>query len=190
MPNIANDENTSAAPVLPPTVTPEMLKSAFRRHAAGVSIITASGEGGPLALTVSSLTSVSADPAVVLCSIASTTETGRELTRADSAVIHLLTVADRALAGRCSTPGVERFPLDGGSPDGWELLPTGEPVFTGPRVLLRGEIVQRTMLGEATVLMLAVTDVIERTEGPAGTAGALAYLDRRWHALDDRSALP
>ena len=190
MPNIVKDENTSSAPALPPTVTPEVLKSAFRRHAAGVSIVTASGDGGPLALTASSITSVSSEPAIVLFSVASTTETGRALTRARSVVIHLLTETDRALAVRCATPGVERFPVQGERLDGWELLPTGEPVFTGPRVLLRGEIVQRTVLGEATVLVLAITEVIERTGGPGGTAGALAYLDRRWHVLDDRSALP
>ena len=190
MPNDENGEKTSSSPVIPPTVKPEVLKSAFRSHAAGVSIVTASGEGGPLALTASSITSVSAEPAIVLVSVASTTETGRALTRTRSMVIHLLTETDCTLAVRCATPGIERFPLDGGRPDGWELLSTGEPVFIGPRVLLRGEIVQRTVLGEATVFVLAITEVIERADSPGRAAGALAYLDRRWHVLDDRSALP
>jgi flavin reductase (DIM6/NTAB) family NADH-FMN oxidoreductase RutF len=170
----------------PRTVDAERFKAAFRHHAAGVAVVTAEVDGRPLALTASSVTSVSADPAVLLLSASMTTVTGRALARAESAVIHLLDGDDHALAVRCADPEVDRF----ADPAMWERLPTGEPVFCTPRLLLRGEIVQRTALGEATVLLLAVTDILDRrpgarTDGP----GPLAYHDRRWHVLGPHSEI-
>jgi flavin reductase (DIM6/NTAB) family NADH-FMN oxidoreductase RutF len=169
-------------PGYPDTVDAERFKAAFRHHAAGVAVVSADVGDGPVALTASSVTSVSADPAVLLFSVASSTATGRALASARSAVVHLLDADDHALAMRCADPTVDRF----ADTSEWERLPTGEPMFLGPRVLLRGEVVQRIELGEATVLLLAVTDVIERA---ARSAGPLAYHDRRWHTLGDGSRI-
>ena len=163
----------------PSTVDAERFKAAFRRHAAGVAVVAADVAGVPHALTASSVTSVSADPAVLLLSVSSLTTTGRALATAASAVVHLLDVEDRALAERCADPRVDRF----ADPADWERLPTGEPAFLGPRVLLRGEVCERLVFGEATVIVLAVTDVIDRRPEEASARSALAYVDRRWHTL-------
>ncbi|MEU0600444.1 flavin reductase family protein, partial [Streptomyces sp. NPDC006393] len=40
--------------------SPDLLRSVFRRHAAGVAVITALDEAGPVGFTATSLTSVSA----------------------------------------------------------------------------------------------------------------------------------
>lgn len=40
----------------------ETFRHAFRRHPAGVAILTARGQNGPVALTISSLISVSVEP--------------------------------------------------------------------------------------------------------------------------------
>ena len=180
----------------PTTITPDVFKSAFRHHAAGVAVITADPGDGPFALTASSVTSVSASPATLLFSVSTTTSTGRAIARADSAVVHLLDVEDHALAVRCADPTVDRF----ADPEAWERLHSGEPAFVGPRVLLRGEVVQRIEYGEAVVIMLAVVEVIDRgprgsSSGPDGGADGtavarpLAYHDRRWHALGTHSEL-
>jgi len=193
----ASATNADPTPsALPRTVTPEVLKGAFRRHAAGVAVITADAGEGPLAITVSSLSSVSVDPAVVLCSVASTTATGRAMARAATVVVHLLDGEDLRLAVRCATPGIDRFD----EPATWRRLPSGEPTFTAPRVRLRGTVVQRSVFGDSTVLVIAVLEVLARdgrTAVPAGSGpsddqvdpvpGALAYLDRAWHVLDERS---
>jgi len=169
----------------PSTVDAERFKAAFRHHAAGVAVVTAEGEDGPIALTASSVTSVSAVPAVLLFSVSATTSTGRALASAPSAVVHLLDATDHALAVRCADPRADRF----ADADGWERLPTGEPVFLAPRVLLRGEVCDRLVFGEATVLVLAVTDIIDRGALDGSTAGdeviraPLAYADRRWFGL-------
>ena len=168
----------------PGTVGAERFKAAFRYHAAGVAVVTADVDGVPHALTASSVTSVSADPAVLLFSVASATTTGRALAAAPSAVVHLLGVEDLALAERCADPTVDRF-ADATS---WERLATGEPAFLGPRVLLRGEVCERLAFGEATVVVLAVTDVIDRRPD-ARDVPPLAYVDRTWHGLGPASAL-
>lgn len=169
----------------PSTVDAERFKAAFRRHAAGVAVVTADVDGVPHALTASSVTSVSADPAVVLLSVSSLTTTGGAVAAAASAVVHLLDVADRALAERCADPRVDRF----ADPSDWERLPTGEPAFLGPRVLLRGEVCERLVFGQATVVVLAVTDVIERRPPGPAAPDPLAYVDRTWHGLGRGSAL-
>jgi flavin reductase (DIM6/NTAB) family NADH-FMN oxidoreductase RutF len=172
---------------MPPTVDADTFKATFRHHAAGVAVVTADIGDGPLALTASSVTSVSADPAVVLFSVATTSETGRAVARARTAVVHLLDGDDLELALRCATPGADRF----ADPTWWERLPTGEPIFLAPRRTLRGEVVLRQALGEATVLVLAVLEVLDRTGSAAGAdhdaPGPLAYHDRRWHVLGDAS---
>lgn len=168
----------------PVTVDAERFKAAFRHHAAGVAVVTADVDG-PIAMTASSVTSVSADPAVLLFSASSTTATGRALATASSAVVHLLDADDLPLAVRCADPAVDRF----ADAAGWERLPTGEPAFVGPRLLLRGEVCERLVFGEATVIVLAVTHVIDRRPEAASARPPLAYADRRWHTLGTDSTI-
>lgn len=168
----------------PRTVAPDVFKSAFRHHAAGVAVVTADTGDGPLALTASSVTSVSAAPATMLFSVSTTTSTGRAIARAHSAVVHLLDADDHLLAVHCADPTVDRF----ADPTAWERLDSGEPVFLGPRLLLRGEVVQRIEYGEAVVMMLAVVEVLDRGTRASATR-PLAYHDRQWHALGPHSQL-
>jgi flavin reductase (DIM6/NTAB) family NADH-FMN oxidoreductase RutF len=168
------------------TVDAERFKAAFRHHAAGVAVVTADAGDGPLALTASSVTSVSADPAVLLFSLSSTTSTGRAIATASSAVVHILDVSDHPLAVRCADPDADRF----ADADAWERLASGEPAFVTPRLLLRGEVCERLVFGEATVVMLAVTDIIDRRSGGSVVRGApLAYADRQWHGLGPASRI-
>lgn len=167
-------------------VDAERFKRAFRHHAAGVAVVSARTAEGPVALTASSVTSVSAEPPVLLLSVADGTRTGRALAAADSAVIHLLDADDHALAVRCADPSADRF----ADRSTWTTLPTGEPVFIGPRILLRGHVTQRLVSGHATVLMLGVDAVIDRRpDAPVDVPGPLVYHDRRWHALGASSRI-
>ena len=172
------------------TVDPDVFKSALRHHASGVAVVTADAGDGPLALTASSVTSVSAAPAILLFSVSSTTETGRAIARASTAVVHLLDADDHGLALRCAEPMVDRF----ADLSTWDRLAGGEPAFRGPRVLLRGKVVQRLVFGEAVVMLIAVVEVIDRgPRAPGATARdvdvarPLVYHDRRWHVLGQHS---
>jgi len=184
----AMNPTTTARSVMPATVAPEVLKGAFRRHAAGVAVVTADFGEGPIAMTVSSLTSVSAEPAILLFSVSAETETGRAMARAESVVVHLLDAGDHRLAVRCATPGLDRFD----DTVAWERLATGEPTFPSPRVRMRCTVVHRSSFGDSTVLVLAVVDVLDRSttgDGDGEDHGPLAYHDRAWHALGERSRI-
>ncbi len=188
-PRAATTEPVPGGSSVPITVGPDVLKRAMRHHAAGVAIVTADVGDGPIALTISSLTSVSVEPAILLFSVSGTTDTGRALARATSVVVHLLEDADHDLAVRCATPGSDRF-----VPRSlWEQLPSGEPAFVAPRVRLRGAVVQRDVFGDSTVMVVAVTDVtgsaVASPEEHERRPGALAYHDRSWHALGPWSML-
>lgn len=176
----------SDAEAVPPTgpVEADRFKAAFRHHAAGVAVVAADVAGEPLALTVSSLASVSAEPPVLLFSVSTRTGTGRRFVAADRIVVHLLDADDLPLALRCADPDADRF----GDPDAWERLVDGEPAFVGPRLLLRGRVRDRVVSGEATVVLLDVVEVLDRRpDAPADVPGPLAYHDRRWHVLGDAS---
>ena len=55
----------------------ELLKAAFRRHATGVALVTASGPDGPVGLTASSVASVSTRPPALSFSVLTGSATGR-----------------------------------------------------------------------------------------------------------------
>jgi len=167
-------------------VTPEEFKAAFRHHPGGVSLITAMGDTGPVALTATSVTSVSAEPPLLVFSVSSISSSHGALTSASTVVVHLLAAEHQALATLGATSGIDRF----AETSLWAPLPTGEPRFHGPR-WLRTRIVDRLPAGRATVL---VGEVIE-TGGGSPTDGAtagdgLVYVDRTWHHIGERSSVP
>jgi len=173
------DVDDAAAPWL----SAEAFKFAFRHHAAGVAVITAEVADGPVAMTASSVTSVSADPPTLLFSVSGHTANARTLERAGTVVVHLLGADQLDLAIRCATPGMERF----GDDVAWERLPSGEPAFPGARVRLLGEVVDRMVHGDSTVLAVRVRT--SEVAPDAATRAPLAYHDRTWHRLDDGSRI-
>jgi len=166
------------------SVPADEFKAAFRLHASGVAVVTADAGDGPVALTASSVSSVSADPPVLTFSVSGRTSSAETLIAAPRIVVHLLGADQLELAVRCATPGVDRF----ADTSGWERLATGEPSFLGARARLVGEVIDRRVYGDSTVLALRVlrTDVAP----DADRRLPLAYHDRTWHQLGEASQLP
>ncbi|MFE3838017.1 flavin reductase family protein [Pseudogemmobacter sonorensis] len=160
----------------------DAFREAFRYHPAGVAVITADPGDGPVALTVSSLISVSAAPPVVAFSLSSRSSSAEPLLRAETMVIHLLRFQDLDLAQLGATSGVDRF--SGVAP--WERLQSGEPRYTGVTTWFRAR-----KLGVLPVEGAAL--VAAELIGGEAAAGAiepeaesLIYLDRRWHRLREK----
>lgn len=63
-----------------PTITDAFL-AAFRHHPSGVAIITAEGPEGPVAMTVSSLISISAAPPMVAFSLSAASSSAKVVDR-------------------------------------------------------------------------------------------------------------
>lgn len=176
------------------TVTAEEFKSAFRNHAAGVSVITADAGDGPVALTATSVFSVSAEPPILVFSLSDMSSSTPTIREAETLVVHILDSDQLDLAQLCATSGVDRF----ADTSRWSRLVTGEPVFGEARVWIRGKVINRMEVGRSTVMAVQALQV----HAPQNTATAaaevtgsaaqsvarpLVYHNRSWHELSDKS---
>ncbi|HWK67989.1 MAG TPA: flavin reductase family protein [Rhizobiaceae bacterium] len=156
----------------------EAFLAAFRHHPSGVAIITADAGEGPVALTVSSLISISAAPPMVAFSLSASSTSAREIERAASVVVHFVRRADMELARLCATSGKERF-----GPDvRWARLESGEPYYPQVALWFRGEIRGRLETPGACLVTAELTSVSPGRH-TARQAEALVYSNRAWHGL-------
>lgn len=167
----------------------EQFKAAFRTHPAGVAIVTADAGDGPIALTATSVISVSADPPLLVFSVSESSSSLPTLSRASTVVVHLLAADQLDLAILGATSGIDRF----ADTSIWSRLPTGEPYFLSAPVWIRGKIVDRMDAGRSVVL--AVEALEARTpdrgspEADAAQSRPLVYHNRVWHALGEESKI-
>lgn len=107
------------------TLSPDTVRQTLRFWATGVVIVTAAHRGQAHGMTVSSFTSLSLDPPLLLISLAKETRTCHLVTRARHFGITLLSAEQRELsdrfAGRMSEEenrlaGLETFSLQSGAP--------------------------------------------------------------------------
>ncbi|WP_345751876.1 flavin reductase family protein [Microbacterium rhizophilus] len=169
---------------VPGALDADGFKSLFRGHPGGVSVITAEGPDGPVALTATSVASVSVDPPILIFSVSSLSSATPAILAADSIVVHLLDAEDIDLAKLASTSGVDRF----ADTSAWTRLPTGEPLFPGVRAWTRCAIVSRLEAGGSTVIAAHALQG-QTNRGPADDT-PLVYHNRAWHALGEHSKLP
>jgi flavin reductase (DIM6/NTAB) family NADH-FMN oxidoreductase RutF len=163
-------------------VTADQFKSAFREHPGGVSLITADAGHGPVALTATSVASVSADPPLLVFSVSALSSSAPTLTTAETVVVHLLDADQLPLAKLGATSGIDRF----ADTSSWTRLVTGEPVFHDVPRWIRARVVNRFESGGSTVIVAHAVQV-NVPEEPSHRG--LVYLNRQWHHLGDHSRL-
>ncbi|GLY29915.1 flavin reductase family protein [Kineosporia sp. NBRC 101731] len=168
---------TSARP--DPNVTPaaslnERFRAGFRRHAAGVSLVTCATPAGPVGLTASSLASVSAVPPMLSFSVAHKSSAGADLVASDRIGVTILGEDDALVAAAFARHGAERFTPE----QGWEDGEDGLPVLKTAPVTMWGHPVHVLPAGESWLVLVEVTRV---EFGPAG--GPLIYHDRAFRSL-------
>lgn len=175
-----------STPAIGTTVSADDFKRAFRGHPGGIAVITAYGENGPVALTASSVSSVSADPPLLIFSVSALSSATPTIIAADTIAVHLLDAEDIGLARTAATSGLDRF----ADTSTWSRLATGEPVYHGVRAWLRCRIVSRMDAGGSTVIAAQALQVdVERDLEPGESGAALVYHNRAWHRLGDHSRL-
>ncbi len=113
----------------PQSLSADEFKALFRGHPGGVAVITADAGEGPVALTVSSVVSVSAEPPLLIFSVSALSSASEVLSRAETVVVHLLDAHDVDLAKFGATPGADRFDQT----HRWSALATGEAVYDDVR---------------------------------------------------------
>ncbi|MGP5600623.1 flavin reductase family protein [Glutamicibacter arilaitensis] len=178
----ASEVTESATPSLPA----DDFKAIFRGHPGGVSLITADAGDGPVALTATSVASISVDPPLLVFSISALSSAAKVLTRATSLIVHSLDAHDIEVAKLGATSGIDRF----AQKQTWSRLSTGEPVFDGVRAWVRCAVIERVQAGTSTVFVArALESHIERDSEPGQPGNGLVYHNRAWHRLDENSQL-
>lgn len=167
-------------------VTMDEFKAVFRGHPGGVAVISADAGSGPVALTATSVSSVSVDPPLLVFSVSELSSAAPVLREAETVVVHLLDADDIDIARLGATSGVDRFADD----TQWSRLVTGEPVYRGVRSWVRCSIISRMDAGGSIILAgHALQAHVERDVAPGEPGNALVYHNRTWHQLSEASAL-
>lgn len=141
----------------------DVFRGVFRRHAAGVAIITVTGTQGPAGCTVTSLTSISLEPPLLSIAISSSASVWPALEAADGFVVNFLGDDADDLAGRFATRGADRF----GPATRWRDLPSGEPLLLDAAGWLRCRVAERIRVGDHYLVVgLALDGALARDASP------------------------
>ncbi|MEV6575853.1 flavin reductase family protein [Streptomyces sp. NPDC051577] len=154
----------------------------FRKLTAGVAVVTACGDSGWSGTTVSTLTSVSMDPPVVLCCVSRDSRTVAAIRHAGRFAVHLLSEDQRYLAERFSRP-----PSDSARFEdlGHEVrLVRGAPSIAGALTIGWCEVYSLDEVGDHVVVYGRLTAV------RVGDGRPLLWHERAYRALEDRTGFP
>jgi Conserved protein/domain typically associated with flavoprotein oxygenases, DIM6/NTAB family len=148
-------------------------KLAFRRHAAGVAIVTArTPEGVPVGFTATSLASLAAVPPLATFNMARVSSAWPAIENTDHVLIHLLGARNRGLAERLSGPHDARF-----AGDHWTPGPHGLPLLGDVPAWMLGRIVERVPVADNAVVVVRIED-----GGLGADDDALLYHERTYLA--------
>ncbi|WP_219948656.1 flavin reductase family protein [Salinibacterium sp. M195] len=154
---------------------------AFRQYPGGVAVITADSPDGPVALTATSVVSVSAEPPLLAFSISHRTSTAASIRSARSYVVHFLGKDQLEIAQLCATSGVDRF----ADTRLWARLATGEPYFPSAPAWVAGTRIDQLEAGSASIILLSATQ--SAVDPHSDGAPPLVYFNRGWHHLGEHS---
>ncbi|MFF7331346.1 flavin reductase family protein [Streptomyces sp. NPDC090306] len=155
---------------------PDLLRTVFRNHAAGVAVITAAGGTGPVGFTATSLASVSADPPMLSFGVGTGASSWPAISTAEHVGVHILGEHQRELAATFARSGADRF----GAPTVWRHGPEGVPVLDGVLAWLVCRVAHRVPAGNHRIVLAEVV-----CGAPAGEGRPLLYHQGRFNGLRD-----
>lgn len=149
----------------------EAFREAFRRHAAGVAIVTTrTPDGAPVGFTATSLASLAAAPPLATFNMARTASSWPAVEAGGAVNIHLLGSRNRDVARRMAGPAESRF-----AGEHWTDGPDGLPLLHDVTAWMTGRIVERIPVADNAIVVVRITG------GGVGAADdALLYHDRRY----------
>ncbi|GHB03647.1 MULTISPECIES: flavin reductase family protein [Streptomyces] len=157
------------------TASPELLRSVFRQHAAGVAVITAAGER-PVGFTATSLNSVAADPPLISFGVGTSSSSWPVVAEAEHIGVHILGEDQQELAATFARSGADRF---GPSTD-WRGGPEGVPLLGGVVAWLVCRVVARIPAGDHRIVIAQAV-----LGDPTGGGRPLVYHQGSFTALRD-----
>uniref|UniRef100_A0AAU3H4L1 Flavin reductase family protein n=1 Tax=Streptomyces sp. NBC_01401 TaxID=2903854 RepID=A0AAU3H4L1_9ACTN len=158
------------------TAAPELLRSVFRQHAAGVAVITAAGAAGPVGFTATSLSSVAAEPPLVSFGVGTSSSSWPAVSETEYVGVHILGEAQHDLAATFARTGADRF----GPATDWRSGPEGVPLLGGVVAWLVGRVVARVPAGDHRIVIAEVV-----AGDPSEGGRPLVYHQGRFTALRD-----
>ncbi|MGW1707968.1 flavin reductase family protein [Streptomyces sp. NPDC002206] len=157
------------------TASPDLLRSVFRQHAAGVAVITAAGDR-PVGFTATSLNSVAAEPPLISFGVGTSSSSWPVVAEAEHVGVHVLGEHQQELAATFARSGADRF----GPSTHWRNGPEGVPVLDGVLAWLVCRVVARIPAGDHRIV------IAEAVVGdPTGAGRPLLYHQGRFTALRD-----
>lgn len=154
---------------------PAAFRAVFRRHAAGVAIITAPGPAGPVGFTATSLTSVAVEPPLLSFGISLGSSCWPSVAEASHVGVHVLGEHQEDLAALFARSGADRF----GPGTAWTAGPHGVPQLDGVAAWLVCRVAGRVPAGDHCIV------VAEAVAGdPHGPGRPLLYHQGGFHRLD------
>jgi flavin reductase (DIM6/NTAB) family NADH-FMN oxidoreductase RutF len=158
----------------PPAHEPEGItafKQAFRRHAAGVAIITAlQHDGTPVGFTATSVASLAAVPPLATFNMARIASAWPAVETTERVIIHLLGVRNHRLAEKLAGPHADRF-----VGDHWSVGPHGLPLLNDVTAWMVGRIVERVPVASNAIVAVEI-----ESGGLGEPDDALIYHERRY----------
>jgi flavin reductase (DIM6/NTAB) family NADH-FMN oxidoreductase RutF len=156
--------------------SPDLLRSVFRRHAAGVAVITAQDGDTPVGFTATSLTSVSAEPPLLSFGISTGASSWPAVSQSGHVGVHILGEHQQDLAATFARSGADRF----GAPTSWREGPEGVPVLDDVLAWLVCRVVARVPAADHRIVLAEVV-----LGDPAGRGRPLLYHQGRFNGLRD-----
>jgi flavin reductase (DIM6/NTAB) family NADH-FMN oxidoreductase RutF len=142
-------------------VSQQDFKNAFSSHPAGVAVVTCTVAGEHFGFTATSLASVSAAPPLFSFSLSTESRSSAAFVRATTVAVSLLAAGQSETAQRFASKVGVRFRRDG-----WQTLPTGEPVIDGATRWIRGRIEHRLAVGGSHLFVVLVDGIWRVSQDP------------------------
>lgn len=141
----------------------QIFLEAFRRHGAGISVVTAlKKDGSPTGFTATSLASLSASPPLATFNMSQTASSWSSMKVDQGLIIHMLSADNVDLAQKMAGEASERF-----VGDHWAPGPDGLPLLRGVSAWVHAKIVD-TM--EVEFSATVAVRILGGNVGPAGDA--------------------
>jgi flavin reductase (DIM6/NTAB) family NADH-FMN oxidoreductase RutF len=156
----------------------EALKAAFRRHASGVAVITAtSQDGSPVGFTATSMASLGSSPALVTFNVSRGSSSWPIISTTSYLALHMLGANNLGLAQKMAADNTQRF-VD----SDWDFSEYGLPVFREVTAVLFAKVREYHFVEQNAVF---IVDVLSGKTG--STDRALLYNQRAYFAPADNA---
>ncbi len=158
------------------TAGDESLKQAMRRWTSGVAIVAAEADGERRGMTVSSLTSVSVEPPLVLAVLSGNSDTARWVKKAGVFGISILSGDQQSSAERFADPASEGARFADGT---WRRGELGSPLLDGALACFEARVLQNVTAGTHSIIVGQVEQASQVREG-----SPLVYFFRKYRKPD------